>query len=151
MLMDLQFHFSSILSPWIRRSLVAASFGTGSSEQTGIRHEVAPVTRYHDAYIADPQHVSEVVADEANPKHINDPESIIEAPISSSSRSSSDLTIASIEPDTTGFGACKAPLVPTATPYFHFDLAAAVRAAETGVVNRHKSYHTFDDRTKERS
>ncbi|KAI0340647.1 sulfate permease [Trametopsis cervina] len=138
-----EFHFSSILSPWIRRSLVAAGFGR-SSIHSGARPEVAPVTRYHDDYIADPQHSAE---DEAN-RHVQreqDPEAIVESPTPSSSRSSSDLTVASVDIDSKQADT-RAPLLHTATPFFHFDLTAAVRAAETGVVRSHRSYLTFPEK-----
>lgn len=68
---------------------------------------------------------------------LQDPESVIEVP--SSSRSSSEMTYGSVEEGS------KAPLVPTATPFFHFDLTAAVRSAESGSASRELStYGTFD-------
>ncbi len=51
-----QFHFATILSPWIRRALVAGGFGVGTLS-TRMHEEIAPVTRYHDQYIADPEHI----------------------------------------------------------------------------------------------
>ncbi|KAK0546268.1 Sulfate permease 2 [Tilletia horrida] len=41
-----EFHFASVLSPWIRRGLLAGGFGTGSAD----RHitEVAPVVAHHE-------------------------------------------------------------------------------------------------------
>ena len=122
--------------------MVAAGFGTGSREHPGVRHEVAPVTRYHDQYIADPQHRDEDAArHEPSPPKIQDVEAIV-VESASSARSSSEFTVGS----ESGKMAGKAPLVPSATPFFHFDIAAAVRAAERGAVAGHRSYHTFPEK-----
>jgi solute carrier family 26 (sodium-independent sulfate anion transporter), member 11 len=135
-----QFHFASILSPWTRRSLVAAGFGRSSGSHPGLRHEIAPVTSFHDDFIADPEHTE---ADDSG-KHAahartQDPESAAET--HSSSRSSSEMTYDSDSSEG------EAALVPTATPYFHFDLTAAVRAAERDSVERSPTiYGTFEDK-----
>lgn len=143
---DLQFHFANILSPWIRRSLVAAGFGTGHRENSGVRHEVAPVTRYHDQYIADPRHCDDEAAKEdARSARLEDPEAIIETPTPSSSRSSSQITIASVSEVDAKLSSI-APIMPVATPFFHFDIAAAVRAAESGIVRTRRSYNTFPEK-----
>ncbi len=143
----IQFHFASILSPWTRRSLVAAGFGTSNSEHgIHVQPEIAPVTRYHDEYIADPQHSAEDPND-AHPHLTDDPEAIIETPTPSSSRSSSEFTVNSM--DVGGkIGGGRAPLVQPSTPFFHFDLAAAVRAAEHEHNHNsvHTSYHTFTEK-----
>lgn len=114
------------------------------SEHSGIRHEIAPVTRFHDEFISDPQHTE--VDDDAKhagaAAHVeHDPESIMEAP--ASSRSSSEATCRSGESTLEG----RAHLVPTITPFFHFDLTAAVRAAEKTVMGKGHTttYPTFDD------
>ncbi|THG97802.1 hypothetical protein EW026_g4262 [Hermanssonia centrifuga] len=138
----IEFHFSSILSPWIRRSLVAAGFGRGDSTSY-IRHEVAPVTRFHDDFIADPEHVDKDRQKQTAQAHrLPDPEEIITEVRPSSSRTSSEFTYEGPEessPKST------ARLVHAITPFFHFDLAAAVRAAETGLARETSSYGTFDD------
>lgn len=143
-----QFHFANILSPWIRRSLVAAGFGTRSSAHSGMRHEIAPVTRYHDEYIADPQHLDEDDSKrnvQVGASCPHDPEAAISQPTApSSSRSSTDSTAAS-HTDGSKYTA-KAPVVATTTPLFHFDVAAAVRVAETGIVARRRSYNTFPEK-----
>ncbi|KAI0797755.1 sulfate permease [Abortiporus biennis] len=95
-----EFHFASILSPWIRRSLVAAGFGTGT---LSIKHEIAPVTRYHDDFISDPQHCVENDSGASTPTKQDE--------------ENGDMAL----------------LVPSVTPFFHFDITAAVRAAEAGV------------------
>ncbi|TRM56858.1 sulfate transporter family-domain-containing protein [Schizophyllum amplum] len=44
-----EFHFASILSPWIRRALVAGGFGfVANAHDAGRSHEVAPVVPYRD-------------------------------------------------------------------------------------------------------
>ena len=111
-----------------------------------MRHEVAPVTRFHDEYIADPQHIDgDTVKQHATASREQDPEAIIEMAIPSSSRSSSEITIATVSEVDSKLGG-KASLVPITTPFFHFDVAAAVRAAESGVVRTHRSYNTFAEK-----
>ncbi|TFY76919.1 hypothetical protein EWM64_g7091 [Hericium alpestre] len=44
-----EFHFATILSPWIRRALVAGGFGTGRGASANLR-EIAPVYAYRDSY-----------------------------------------------------------------------------------------------------
>ncbi|KAE8216729.1 hypothetical protein CF327_g175 [Tilletia walkeri] len=41
-----EFHFASVLSPWIRRGLLAGGFGTGSADRTIT--EIAPVVPHHE-------------------------------------------------------------------------------------------------------
>jgi solute carrier family 26 (sodium-independent sulfate anion transporter), member 11 len=87
-----------VLSPWIRRALVAGGFG-GIGEPT-LAQEHAAV---HDSY------------DKADSE--GDPESAgIRYKPSSPAGSHDKLD--------------GAPLYPQDTPFFHFDLASAVRAAE---------------------
>ncbi|KAH8107156.1 sulfate permease [Cristinia sonorae] len=122
-----EFHFANILSPWVRRSLVAAGFGTGRV-RVNVRREIAPVTRFHDQFISDPQHEDSDMGSERGDclKTDADPESVAQTQKSPSSRASSDLTYRSGMDD----GQYNGLLVTSATPFFHFDLAAAVRAAE---------------------
>ncbi|KAI0687188.1 sulfate permease [Cytidiella melzeri] len=143
----IQFHFASILSPWIRRSLVAAGFGVGSTGDSGVRPEVAPVTRYHDEYIADPQHCGEEGGDLYTRRALDpDPEAVAESSATFSSRSSLEDTVdGSVDAGSKQNGS-RAPLVQTSTPFFHFDLAAAVRAAETSIIVSHRSYNTFPEK-----
>src|ERR1700729_2626647 len=45
LILDSQFHFATVLSPWIRRALVAGGFGIGTSTIT-IHQEIASVVPY---------------------------------------------------------------------------------------------------------
>ncbi|KAG1886317.1 sulfate transporter family-domain-containing protein [Suillus subluteus] len=98
-----EFHFATILSPWIRRALVAAGFGIGTPA-VQLSDEIAPVVPHHGG--------RREKWDDASSLGIED----IEA-------HSGSL------PPTSG----TVPIVPIETPFFHFDLASAVRAAEAGV------------------
>ncbi|KAI0781184.1 sulfate permease [Trametes elegans] len=119
-----EFHFATILSPWIRRALVAGGFGVGTISSHA-HEEIAPVTRYHDQYIADPQHADPV---QGAHTRLDDPEaSIIVA--EGSARPSSEGTVQSARDDVS------APLMLPSTPFFHLDIASAVRAAESGVTS----------------
>ncbi|KAJ3553455.1 hypothetical protein NM688_g3603 [Phlebia brevispora] len=143
-----EFHFSSILSPWIRRSLVAAGFGAANGDvNASIRHEVAPVTRFHDDFISDPAHTSAGATEPTiQAGKAPDPEAIIIETRPSSSRSSSDMTCGDRPCPERNDSPGVALLVPSTTPFFHFDLAAAVRAAERGVrQDSPVSYGTFEE------
>ncbi|THH13348.1 hypothetical protein EW146_g6854 [Bondarzewia mesenterica] len=105
-----EFHFATILSPWIRRALVAGGFGTGLPAPSGSR-EIAAVVPYRGGYDE---------SDGVN-RSITDVE---EGDIKVSTPSASPTGIY----DSTQDGGV--PPVSVDTPFFHFDLTAAVRAAE---------------------
>ncbi|KAJ7905269.1 sulfate transporter family-domain-containing protein [Mycena olivaceomarginata] len=104
-----EFHFATLLSPWIRRALVAGGFGTGTPSSQ-VPREIAQVVPYRELQSGSTPEVyrlegeSDVEAGDKISKvpHSPDPSS----------------------PE--GF----APVVEEDTPFFHLDLAAAVRAAE---------------------
>jgi len=103
-----EFHFATILSPWIHRALVAGGFGIGSST-SHIQHEIAAVV----PYARDPS---------ALPRFGVEIESDLESGGIKKSDSETDLP-------PVGY----APLVSTDTSFFHLDLTAAVNAAESSV------------------
>lgn len=109
-----EFHFASILSPWIRRALVAGGFGTGQQGRV-IPHEVAPIVPPPQGEYTGP----------------NDEYAITSAP--QQGRIDKDLESDGVLPDarsgmssTTEF---EAPIVSRSTPFFHLDLNSAVKAA----------------------
>lgn len=125
-----QFHFATILSPWIRRALVAGGFGYGTLSSR-MHEEIAPVTRYHDEYIADPEHAD---PSKGSQQQVEDPEASPGVG-QNSVRSSSEGTV-------DDFGA---PMMLPSTPFFHLDLATAVRAAEGGVTRASSFMETSKD------
>ncbi|KAF9562173.1 sulfate permease [Agrocybe pediades] len=106
-----EFHFASVLSPWIRRALVAGGFGIGISASKV--HDLAAVVPYRDgaAELGQPGKEDDVESTDLKKRH--------------SSAGSSSL------PESTPDGL--APPISRDTPFFHIDLAAAVRAAESGL------------------
>ncbi|KAI0721527.1 sulfate permease [Cerioporus squamosus] len=92
-----EFHFATILSPWIRRALIAGGFGIGQPSRAPT--EVAPVVPYRGGrrQLDERHKVSDIEAIDEEPK-----EEV-------------------------------APIIPEDTPFFHLDLVAAVRAAESGL------------------
>ncbi|KAF8582670.1 sulfate permease [Ramaria rubella] len=100
-----EFHFANILSPWVRRALIAGGFGIANSERTYTR-EVAPVFTHH---------LSGTGSRDTGDKQEND----IEA--GSSGKDADDVESTSSR---------VAPILSTDTPFFHFDLLSAVRSAE---------------------
>ncbi|KAF9228010.1 sulfate permease [Gyrodon lividus] len=102
-----EFHFASILSPWVRRALVAGGFGI--STQAGVPTEIAPIVPYRGGR-------RDSWRDDSGRSQID-----IEAHETSQPRLSHGGT--PLEEN--------APLLAPETPFFHFDLASAVHAAET--------------------
>ncbi|KAF9483785.1 sulfate permease [Pholiota conissans] len=102
-----EFHFATILSPWIHRALVAGGFGTGvPSSKT---QEVAAVHPYRE----DPAEFSQIeVQSDLEGGELKKRVSVVE------SVDSKDEYV---------------PLISSDTPFFHVDLASAVRAAEYGL------------------
>ncbi|KAF8964017.1 sulfate permease [Flammula alnicola] len=102
-----EFHFATILSPWIRRALIAGGFGTGISSST--TQEVAAVVTYRE----DPSEFPEIEKEDIESAELKKRRSASKSPI----------------PVTDGYTL----IISTDTPFFHIDLAAAVRAAESGL------------------
>ncbi|KAH9951374.1 sulfate permease [Amylocystis lapponica] len=104
----IEFHFATILSPWVRRALIAGGFGTGvraASEPT----EIAAVVPYRGGRAV------------PGADKLQDLESPVEA---------------RFEPGSGDVVEESAPLALEDTPFFHFDLVSAVRAAEGGLARR---------------
>lgn len=106
-----QFHFATVLSPWIRRALVAGGFGVGTSTISA-PYEVAPVVSHYvdnrDNFLTETQKPDDTESHRV--KHDLD---------SQESHSGDHLSTAN-----------KAPLTAVDTPFIHFDLIQAVDAAE---------------------
>ncbi|QRV72682.1 sulfate anion transporter [Ceratobasidium sp. AG-Ba] len=110
-----EFHFASILSPWIRRALVAGGFGT-SEEGRVIPHEVAAVVPPPQGEYTGPNDEYAVQSGSRSPRDKKD--------VESDGGAGDTRSVAS---SVTEF---EAPIVSQSTPYFHLDLNSAVRAAE---------------------
>ncbi|KAH9946319.1 sulfate permease [Epithele typhae] len=95
-----EFHFASVLSPWIRRALVAGGFGVGAVH-AHVPTEIAPVVPYRGGRTRVESQGKSADVEEA---------------------------VEGVEADE-----ADAPIVSEETPFFHLDLAAAVRAAEAGL------------------
>lgn len=108
---EVTFHFCHILSPWIRRGLVAGGFGIALNEEQRARIpvEITPIVGHPT--------VSEDSDGFLFRDLRNEPKQDEEAIQTSRSAASS----------ATDF---EGSLVSTLTPYFHFDISSAVRAAE---------------------
>ncbi|TFK55263.1 sulfate permease [Heliocybe sulcata] len=128
-----EFHFSCILSPWIRRALIAAGFGTGTP-MANLPQEIAPVVPPHEQYFS--QEYQYPTAGSTTPMSSDDkhnPKADLEVGVDTPRTAHSIIEESDERSLGYAHGKDGAPLVPAATPFFHFDLAAAVRAAESGV------------------
>ena len=122
-----EFHFATILSPWVRRALLTGGFGTGDGSHIPI--EVAPVVPDHDheyAHIADDWKLHQATA-QTKQKTPGDLEDADEA--------SGKAQYSDNGRDGAG-SSSEGPLLSTLTPFFHVDLPSAVRAAETSAAKR---------------
>ncbi|KAJ7172701.1 sulfate transporter family-domain-containing protein [Mycena filopes] len=114
-----EFHFATLLSPWIRRALIAGGFGTGVSASR-VPREIAQVVPYRG------------LSDAANGNELyrlrQDSDAEV-GEVGDSKLGEEREEPGSPDPSVVdGY----APVVETDTPFFHLDLAAAVRAAESG-------------------
>lgn len=127
-----EFYFASITSPWIRRALLAAGFGTGSA-QTHIS-EVAPVVSPHDN-IHRHQPLTPSTSDNKSDLAAAGPEaSVNRLSKKRSSTASSEVDGKGSNEDDEGPNNDSEVSVPIIwnhdlTPFFHLDLSAALAAA----------------------
>jgi sodium-independent sulfate anion transporter 11 len=106
-----QFHFATILSPWVRRALLAGGFGLGTPA-SHVYRDLAAVVPYRGG--ASDNYSSGVEL-----------------------RQSEDLEVADVKTSSTTTEDDEyQPIVQENTPFFHIDLQSAVRAAESGVGKR---------------
>jgi len=103
-----EFHFTTILSPWIRRALTAGGFGLGISASR-VPPDLAAVVPYRDGRSNFAEQDVELTDDveSGDVKKIN-------------TRSSEQIS--EFE-----------PIIADDTPFFHIDLVSAVQAAESGI------------------
>lgn len=102
----MQFHFAPILSPWIRRALVAGGFGFGVPA-SHVPRDLAAVVPYRGG-------ARDIYSSSVALHH------------------SEDLEVADGKQSTTPQADEYQPVVQEDTPFFHLDLQSAVRAAEGG-------------------
>jgi sodium-independent sulfate anion transporter 11 len=121
---QVEFHFAQILSPWIKRALVAGGFGTGNPSHRVI--EVASVVPVSDALPADSHDEEDFQRRRRKSHGVRDIESgdlSIEQLPSDSVDGSRHVRKSSTDSDVL-------PVVETNYPFFHLDLDDAVRSAE---------------------
>jgi sodium-independent sulfate anion transporter 11 len=119
-----EFHFCGILSPWIRRALIAGGFGIGQLDRRGAL-EVAPVVPQDNSRAPEPNHARPL-----------DEESDPSGSTGSSSNSLKDELEKYNQPREDQNGTTQRPgsinsqatitLLDRSTPFFHFDLADAL-------------------------
>jgi len=121
---QVEFHFAQILSPWIKRALVAGGFGTGNPSHRVI--EVASVVPVSDALPADSHDEEDFERRKRKSLGVRDVERGEIEQIPSNSVDGSNP--ASKRKGSTDSDVL--PVVETNYPFFHLDLDDAVRSAE---------------------
>ncbi|EJD44033.1 sulfate permease, partial [Auricularia subglabra TFB-10046 SS5] len=119
-----EFHFANILSPWVRRALIAGGFGIGEFDTRRAR-EVAPVVPAR--YEAFGGAASESQTNDLHARNVQQRAQDIEAAPASAVKGEFDT--GSVDSATLD----AVPLLDSDTPFFHIDLASAVRSAEMSV------------------
>lgn len=128
-----EFHFSGILSPWIRRALIAAGFGQGAARH-GTALEVAPVVPQDDSLSpADRARVEEERLQQANNgEGSSSGENSTRTSSYEEKLDSSRNSFVAGELEGGLGSSVSLPLLDRATPFFHFDLADALNAVQHG-------------------
>lgn len=138
---SVEFHFTGLLSPWIRRALIAGGFGKGTP-RPGVAVDIAPVVgSYGVGGDADPAH-----ATAASRRRSNDVEAIAESSSGTSTPDSYDkkdldvdVNIEAHEPhlhdirrttNSNGSSTSSLTLLDKATPFFHFDIDDALSSLD---------------------
>ncbi|KAG6889735.1 hypothetical protein C0995_015033 [Termitomyces sp. Mi166 len=103
-----EFHFATVLSPWVRRALIAGGFGLGISSST-IPLDLASVVPYGEST------TNFVAIQDVNLAHDLESGDVKKSHSGPELQSESELVISKD------------------TPFFHIDLISAVRAAESGI------------------
>lgn len=138
---SVEFHFCGILSPWIRRALIAGGFGTGVHKK-GAALEVAPIVRpYGVGGDADPEHTERPHLSPRPDLESGRFDTGVEpGPSSTPSSGSGSSSVFSDTDIKHGYSASDGDATPRdshdkqgsitlldrATPFFHFDLADAL-------------------------
>jgi solute carrier family 26 (sodium-independent sulfate anion transporter), member 11 len=118
---EVEYHFASILSPWIKRALVAGGFGTGNPAHRVVEvASVVPITSVEDPATHGEEDFQRRRRKVHGVKDIEGGDDII-APIPSK-------TVEGRERPHSGSSEV-IPVVPTNYPFFHLDLDDAVRSA----------------------
>jgi len=141
---SIEFHFANILSPWIRRALIAGGFGLAiddyQSHEPLIHEQTPAMPQFGDDLTSGAEGEHAIVSHYA----VGDTESGF---TKKRTRSSVDKSGASTSDDegitgqSSGLGEFVVDMfgVSPETPFFHFDLADAVRAAEASAKRTAKS------------
>ena len=120
---QVEFHFTGILSPWIRRALIAGGFGRGQ-DKSGDMIEVAPVVPRDDSAFNTDTDIESPASTSSSPT-----ESLKGVPISPNS-AETDLGKAEQGNKADGDRSTGVSLLDRSTPLFHFDLADALHSLE---------------------
>ena len=112
---QIEFHFAAVLSPWVRRGLVAGGFGVGNPTHRII--EVAPINAINLS-AGDPNLHGDEEFQRRRRREGKDPEAqeITEIPDYSNGKDREEGEVL--------------PVAPTNYPFFHIDVDDAVKAAE---------------------
>lgn len=131
-----EFHFATILSPWIRRALVAGGFGTGRPP-SNLPTEIAAVVTYRDLQ---PPHSSSSAYDPSSlsprPEKQFDIEDNPVQEIALHHRHQHGVSTHTAVDTVRGGEGGKARVTLEETPFFHLDIVQAVRAAETSAARK---------------
>jgi sodium-independent sulfate anion transporter 11 len=123
-----EFHFANILSPWVRRGLVAGGFGLGEHSSPV---EIAPVVDSQEyASNAPPDWKLDTQSPTSKKGQIHDIES----------NEDNEAYKKKTASDGGSENLAEGPLLSAVTPFFHVDLASAVAAAEKTALRKNDNH-----------
>ena len=121
---EVEYHFAQIMSPWIKRALVAGGFGTGHPAHRVVEvASVVPITGVEDPDTHGEENFQRRRRKSFTVKDVENGEDVIEQIPDTVQELPWQRRKGSEESEVS-------PLVPTNYPFFHLDLDDAVRSAE---------------------
>ncbi|KAL1413598.1 Sulfate permease 2 [Vanrija albida] len=139
-----EFHFTGILSPWIRRALIAGGFGRAHTEGTTHPLEVAPVARSYgyNGNDADPDHQRPIPDVEGGGSRPNSETGSVDKALDGKALNEGVAVATLHGDDPNGHKSTHSlTLLDQHTPFFHFDIEDALNSLNLPEDEVHSQHH----------
>jgi sodium-independent sulfate anion transporter 11 len=119
---EVEYHFAAVMSPWIKRALVAGGFGTGHPAHRVVEvASVVPISTVEDPDTHGEEEFQRRRRKSIGARDVENGDLIEQIP---------DKHATNFTARTTSSDSDVLPIVPTNYPFFHLDLDDAVKSAE---------------------